>query len=300
MIQLDSDLVRLWVSARSLPATLRRVTRISSLRGDEGETHTVPTLAVGMAGVVRIERPHARPLDLAAGEAALIAPGARHRHVPLKAGSAGYFQGFMLGRSDIELAMNGRTWSLVIPESPSRSLLERACLPVTGESQRLALVREALKMPEPGGAQVVAPMPAAVKRMWLFLRQKRLSPIGAAAVLHASGLGATRAHLLFRTYFGETPHRLLNRHRLEYACHLLACGEAVATVAAACGFRSRLHFTAAFRAVHHLSPRQWRARIAGRHRAHAEDDAEQQRGQGHGLASSSGTAQPASQPRLSS
>lgn len=262
MALLDPDLARLWVAAGALPRELRRVVLVAGGRGDEGDTHTVPTLVAALAGVVRIERPGGRPLDLAAGEAALIAPGTRHRHAPLRAGCAGYSQGFMLGRSDIELAVPGRTWLLAIPELPARTLLERACLPASGERERLGLVRDALAVLAVGSAQPVAPMPAAVERMWLFLRRERLSPITAADVLRASGLGPTRAHLLFRAYFAETPHQLLTRHRLEYARHLLARGEGVAAVAAACGFRTRRHFTAAFRAMHRASPRQWQAQVA--------------------------------------
>ena len=96
-------------------------------------------------------------------------------------------------------------------------------------------------------------MPPAVERMWLYLRRERLSPISAADVLRASGLRPTRAHLVFRAYFSETPHRMLTRHRLEYARHLLLMGGKVAAVATACGFRTRAHLTAAFRQEHGAS-----------------------------------------------
>jgi AraC-like DNA-binding protein len=96
--------------------------------------------------------------------------------------------------------------------------------------------------------------------MWLYLRRERLAPIRAADVLRASGLKPTRAHVLFSGYFSETPHRMLTRHRLEYACHLLAGGDGVGAVAAQCGFRSRRQFTAAFRAAFAVSPRGWRTK----------------------------------------
>lgn len=255
---LDPDLARLWVAASSLADGLRRVVRVAGGGGDDGEHHTVPTLVAALAGVVRVELPGGRPLDLGAGEVALIVPGARHRHARLRSGSAGLFQGFMLGHSDIELMLPDRTWSLAIPEAPARGLLERACLPGCGERQRLAQVRDALAALAGSRASPLTPMPEAVKRMWLFLRRVRLSPISAAELLRASGLAPTRAHLLFRGYFHETPHRLLTRHRLDYACHLLASGAgSVAQVAAACGFRSRRHLTAAFRSAHGVSPRGW-------------------------------------------
>jgi AraC-like DNA-binding protein len=256
---LNGRIVRLWLAAARLPSTLTSVGLIAGAavhpRREAGETHTVPTLIACLDGVVRVERAGA-PVDLHAGEAVLVAPGAWHRHAPLRAGSTSVGQGFMLGRSDLELSLPGQSWWLAIPEQPSRTLLTRAC--AAGARERLALVREALAGLGDESARPVMPMPAAVQRMWLYLRRERLAPIRAADVLRASGLKATRAHVLFRTYFSETPHRMLTRHRLEYACHLLTAGEGAGEVAAQCGFRNRRQFTAAFRAAFAKSPREWR------------------------------------------
>lgn len=259
MATLDPDLVRLWVAANSLPHTLRRVALLSDSRKGDGEVHTTPNLVACLAGVVRIERPGLRPIDLSTGEVALIAPGAYHSHAPLKAGCAGYSQGFMLGLSDIELTIGRRTWIVAIPELPSRSLLEQACQRSCDERSRSTLVRKVFEVLAGSGAQPIAPMPPAVELMWEFLRKWRLSPIKATDVLRASRLGATRAHLLFSAYFGETPHQLLTRHRLEYARHLLMSDVSVASVANLSGFRTRRHFTAAFTAAHGVSPRHWLA-----------------------------------------
>jgi AraC-like DNA-binding protein len=258
LISIDPRVVDLWFTAMQLPTSLRSVALVDGTnapaRRDTYETHTVPTLIACLHGVVRVECV-GRNLDLNAGEAALIAPGAWHRHATLKAGSACLGQGFMLGRSDMELSVPGKAWWLAIPEHPSRELLTKACS--SDARSRVALVREALGGLRDGSARPVRPMPTPVQRMWLYLRRERLSPIGATDVLRASGLGATRAHLLFRAYFDETPHRLLTRHRLEFACHLLAAGEAVHVVAGRCGFRSRRQFTAAFNSAFGVSPREW-------------------------------------------
>lgn len=257
---LNARIVHLWLAAARLAATVTSVGLISGPaihpRGEAGETHTAPTLMAGLEGVVRVEC-IGKPFDLHAGEAVLIAPGAWHRHAPLRTGSASLGQGFMLGRSDMELSVSGQAWWLAIPEHPSRGLLARAC--AAGARERLALVREALAGLADESARAVTPMPAAVQRMWLYLRRERLAPIRAADVLRASGLKPTRAHVLFSGYFAETPHRLLTRHRLEYACHLLTAGEAIGRVAKQCGFRSRRQFTAAFRAAFAASPRAWAA-----------------------------------------
>jgi len=259
MALIAPELVRLWIAANAMTRDVKRVTLVTTSRGNEGEVHTTPNLVVCLAGVVRIERSGLRPLDLAAGEAALITPGVYHTHAPLKAGCAGYSQGFMLGRSDIELALADRLWIVAVPELPSRILLDRACQHNGDERTRLTTVRKVLEALAASGAQPMEPMSDSVERMWSFLRKRRLSPINAADVLRASGLGPTRAHLLFTAYFNETPHQLLTKYRLEYARHLLALGEGVAAVATASGFRTRRHFTAAFRAAHGASPRNWLA-----------------------------------------
>lgn len=257
---LNGRIIQLWLAAARLSTSLTSVGLISGTavhpRREAGETHTVPTLIACLTGVVRVEC-LGKPVDLHAGEATLIAPGAWHRHAPLKTGSASLGQGFMLGRSDMELSVPGQAWWLAIPEHPSRSLLTRAC--TAGARERLALVRESLAGLGDESARPVTPMPAAVQRMWLYLRRERLAPIRAADVLRASGLKPTRAHVLFSRYFSETPHKMLTRHRLEYACHLLAAGESVGEIAAQCGFRSRRQFTATFRAAFAASPRAWAA-----------------------------------------
>src|ERR1043165_5660302 len=129
-ISIDPRVVDLWFTAMQLPTALRSVTVVTGAgapaRRDAGETHTVPTLIACLRGVVRIECA-GRNLDLTAGEAALIAPGAWHRHAALKAGSACLGQVFMLGRSDMERAVPGQAWWLATPEQPSRELLTRAC-----------------------------------------------------------------------------------------------------------------------------------------------------------------------------
>lgn len=255
---LNARIVHLWLAAARLSTTLTSVGLIGGAaihpRREAGEIHTVPTLIACLTGVVRVEC-LGKPVDLHAGEATLVAPGAWHRHAPLKAGSASLGQGFMLGRSDMELSVPSQAWLLAIPEQPSRGLLTRAC--AAGARERLALVRESLAGLGDESARPVTPMPAAVQKMWLYLRRERLAPIRAADVLRASGLKPTRAHLLFSGYFSETPHKMLTRHRLEYACHLLAAGRDVGKVAAQCGFRNRRQFTAAFRAAFATSPRAW-------------------------------------------
>lgn len=248
---LDPALARLWFAASRLDRTLASVAVAPATGRGPDEQHTVPTLVVGLEGVVRVGLARA-PVDLHPGEALLLPPGARHEHIPLRAGSAALGMGFMLGRADVEVATAAGTWILTIAEQPARRLVEEACRAPAPD--RLRLVREALGALAVEPARPLAPMPDPVRRMWLYLRRERLSPIGAGDVLRASGLGPTRANALFRSWFGETPLRMLRRHRLDYARHLIADGTPVAAAAAACGFRSRRHLTAACRTVHGRPP----------------------------------------------
>ena len=254
---IDAEVARLWTTACRLPHSLRQVTLIRQQTGvaDWGDTHTVPTLVACLEGVARISLPR-RVIDLHPGTIALIAPGCSHRHEALRAGSAILAMGFMLRRADIELTTAQRTWWLAIPEQPIRRLIEQACH--SPASTHLRLVREALAGLVDESARPLAPMPGAEQRMWNYLHRTQQAPTSAAEVLRQSGLGPTQAHRLFRTWFGETPYRMLNCQRLEYARHLLASGTAVGLVASTCGFRTRRQFTAAFRLATGKPPSSWR------------------------------------------
>lgn len=248
---LDPNLARQWFNACRLSQSLRTVALApTGLRGD-GEQHTVPTLAVCLHGVVRVRLAQGQ-VDLQADEALLLPPGVPHEHERLRAGSVFLGVGFMLDFADIEIALGQDTWLLTIAEQPARRLAERACRAATPE--RLRLVRELFAELTVEHARPLAPMPEPTRRMWMYLRRERLSPISVRDVLRASGLAPTRAKLLFNAWFGMTPLRLLRQHRLEYARHLIASGSSVTAAAAASGFRSRRHLTATCRTVHGVPP----------------------------------------------
>lgn len=265
---LDPMLVRQWIAACSQAQALRSVAVAakSRRRMPDGEQHTVATLAVCLHGVVRVQLADGNR-DLGVGQALLIPPGIPHAHAPLRNGSACLGMGFMLDVADIDIAVPGANWLLTIPEHPARSLVERAS--VAAAAERLRLVRLALAELSLASAKPLAPMPEPTRRMWMYLRRERLSPIRAGDVLRASGLAPTRAKQLFKAWFGVTPLRLLRRHRLELASHLLAQGASVAAAAAASGFRSRRHLTASCRAVHGRPP----SRLDARHLRSPSDGA---------------------------
>jgi AraC-like DNA-binding protein len=73
---------------------------------------------------------------------------------------------------------------------------------------------------------------------------------------------ASEAHFIrsFRAAFGETPHRCLQKRRVERAQELLREGDATVTeISLAVGFRSLGSFSSAFRALTGESPSGYRA-----------------------------------------
>jgi AraC-like DNA-binding protein len=74
--------------------------------------------------------------------------------------------------------------------------------------------------------------------------------------------GCSEAHFIrtFRAVFGETPHRYLQRRRVERAMHLLRMGRSVTDVCFDVGFNSLGTFSRTFRAIVGVSPRVYQRR----------------------------------------
>jgi AraC-like DNA-binding protein len=74
--------------------------------------------------------------------------------------------------------------------------------------------------------------------------------------------GCSEAHFIrtFRSVFGETPHRYLQRRRVERAMHLLRMGLSVTDVCFDVGFSSLGTFSRTFRAVVGVSPQVYQRR----------------------------------------
>jgi AraC-like DNA-binding protein len=84
---------------------------------------------------------------------------------------------------------------------------------------------------------------------------------GLAAVAHVSPSHFARQ---FRATFGETPHRYLQRRRVERAMELLrATDRPVTEVCLDVGFHSLGTFSRTFRAIVGESPSAYRARVTG-------------------------------------
>ena len=74
--------------------------------------------------------------------------------------------------------------------------------------------------------------------------------------------GCSDAHFIrtFRAVFGETPHRYLQRRRVERAMHLLREGRSVTDVCFDVGFNSLGTFSRTFSAIVGVSPAVYRRR----------------------------------------
>ena len=88
-------------------------------------------------------------------------------------------------------------------------------------------------------------------------------PLRVADLAAHCGFGMRRFHQLFNEAFGETPHRYLNRLRLDAALTLLADPrETLSDIALTVGFADQSAFTHAFTKRFGMAPGQWRS---GRH-----------------------------------
>jgi AraC-like DNA-binding protein len=93
-----------------------------------------------------------------------------------------------------------------------------------------------------------------------WLRAHLAEPLRIADLAAHCGFGMRRFHQLFIEAFGETPHRYLQRLRLDTALALLADPRAsLSEIALEVGFGDQSAFTHAFTRRFGLAPGQWRA-----------------------------------------
>ena len=206
--------------------------------------HAVPTLVVCLQGVVRL---HGRErIDLQRGEVLVIEPGCWHEHSEHKRGSTSFGLGFLAGRCDVLFFDERQTLWGMVPEQPYRELCERV-LEEGDASRRCALVMQILAQVLCDQARIVDWIDPEVLRMAAYLWNHLHQPINGAAVIRAADLGRSKAHALFKAFFGHGPKQELTTSRLLIARHLLRRGFTVSATAARCGFAGRADLTRAFR-----------------------------------------------------
>jgi AraC family transcriptional regulator len=246
-----SDLLTLW---SALAAAARHPGRVRVLEADGGEApghwlHPVATVVVALRGPARIDSPGREAIDLVPGDAVVIAPGAAHRHAPLRNQAAVLGLGFEYGWCDLEFNVGTQTVGASMPRQPAEDLVARMR---AGDAAALGNLL-ALILDRP--LQDVRQLPEAALHMRDRIRSHGLTPITAADIARAGGLKPSRAWQVFREHFGCTPRQALERRRCAVAAALLEQGHPVAEVAERCGFRDRGTFTRAFARVHGRAPR---------------------------------------------
>jgi AraC-like DNA-binding protein len=93
-----------------------------------------------------------------------------------------------------------------------------------------------------------------------WMRARLSEPLRIADLAAHCGFGMRRFHQVFCEAFGETPHRYLQRLRLDAALSLLADPrETLTDVALHAGFADQSTFTHAFTRRFGIAPGQWRA-----------------------------------------
>lgn len=255
------ELIEWWTALRAIPQTLRTVQRWKASDYPPTEEHgyhqhSVPTLVVCVHGSARISssartgsRAHSGSdsarVDLLAGDALILQPGAWHRHETIRKGALVFQQGFLRGRADFWFANHERMLMASVPEFPSRRTLETACA-TRDATERCRILREHITNITNEVAEPLRPIPPAVSLMEEVLWSLVSRPGSADDIIRASGVGRAQAYRLFTQHLGQTPAVALLTMRLDLAERLLAEGLAIYEVAERCGFTSRVVFSRAF------------------------------------------------------
>lgn len=257
MAGLDPEIFRLHARLQAVAAGLRSAERWTAREAPpcDGHDHAVPTLVVALEGVVRVGG-RTRRIDLRAGEALLLAPGAWHRHEPVRPGCALYMQGFVANGSDILLGTTAAEHGGLLPSQPSWGLLQRA-LAADADARR-DLVARCLAQAADERTRMPGRMPEAVRRMYRHLWWSPPAGLAIAAVVAASGLRPSRAHALFRAWSGTTPKQALLSFRSGRALQYLREGASAGAAARRAGFAAPWLLTRAFRARFGVPPSRWR------------------------------------------
>ncbi len=206
--------------------------------------HAVPTVVACLQGVVRV---YGRGrIDLQCGEVLVVEPGCWHAHSAHKHGSTSFGMGFLAGRCDVLFFDERQTLWGMVPEQPYRDLAERL-VEEADDAQRCALATRIFAQVLCDQARMVDWIDPEVLRMAAYLWNHLHQPINGAAVIRAADLGRSKAHTLFKAFFGHGPKQELTVSRLLIARHLLHRGFSVGAAAAHCGFAGRADLTRAYR-----------------------------------------------------
>ena len=216
--------------------------------------HANPTLMVCLRGVVRVTCGAGPSRDLMAGDCLLISPGVWHEMADLRPGSVAFGVGFLTACADLCLWGSDRSWSGRLPVEPCRQLLQQA-VAINDAEQRSQLIATLLRQVASEAVEPLSfadpPMLAMTRLLWGRFHQA----LTVDELLHASGLGRSRAYALFTQGYGTPPGEAIRTMRLWLAGSFLAAGCTVHEAARRSGWPSAATFGRAWQLAHGHPPR---------------------------------------------
>lgn len=137
--------------------------------------------------------------------------------------------------------------------------------PLTIATEALAICSRVLTRMPVAAAPQRTPV-AGQQHVWLmvdFMQQHLAEVLTAEQVAAVVHISRSQCFNLFHKVLGVGPGEYLQTLRLTRAAELLrTTAEPVAEIASECGFNTSSHFIAVFKQARHLTPRQYRQRIA--------------------------------------
>ena len=250
-VLLDPDLLALWQRLQDVAQHGIRSVRHWQPRdglpvgsSTPAHQHTMPTVVIGLSGVVRIRGQV--DADLLPGDLLLIEPGCWHDHVVHKPGSSSFGVGFLAAHCDVLFFDHVRTLWGAVPEQPYRRVLE-SMMAATSAAQQLPLVDELLSQVRSDKIDFVNWIQPGVLQMAAYLWNHLHEQLDAEDIVFQAGMGRTAAYDRFKEFFGRSPKQELLAQRLALAKHLLLRGYNVTETARRTGFPTRAELTRAYR-----------------------------------------------------
>jgi AraC family transcriptional regulator len=134
--------------------------------------------------------------------------------------------------------------------------------PLEGETAAAGLVRAMFGEAPRAAALKGGLSPARRRRVTDYIEARLGEPLRLSDMAGEAGLSEFHFLRSFCDSMGAAPHAYVSRRRIERAKRMLASGDPIAEIAAACGFSSQSHLTRAFRQLTGATPAAWRKGLA--------------------------------------
>ncbi len=105
-----------------------------------------------------------------------------------------------------------------------------------------------------------SPLPTVTERITRYLESHFREPLSVPVIARDLGISISKISHGFRTEFGETVIKTLQRIRLEQSIPYLLRGTPLKEIAPATGFKNEFYYSKVFRLHYGISPSEWRRR----------------------------------------